>query len=254
MSLLEVKNLTKHFGRLAALDGINLKFAEGELVGLVGPNGSGKTTLFNIISGRYHPTAGEIIYKGEKISGLRPDQIARKGITRAFQANVLFQDATVLENVVRGCFPLRNSNLGQAFFNTKAYRKEEREIIGQTDEWLRFWGLSERRDQLAGSLPHGLQRVLGLAMAAAARPSLVLLDEPMTGMGVGETAPMCDHIKRINGQGATVILVEHNVKSVMSICSRLVVLNFGQKIADGAPQEVIRNKDVITAYLGKGVV
>jgi len=251
--MLEIRGITKHFGNLFALNKIDLNVEEGELLGLVGPNGSGKSTLFNIISGHYHPSAGEVRYRGEKISGLRPDQIARKGIMRVFQANISFGDVTVYENILRGCYLLGDANLGELFFNTRRYQNDERKMKQRVEDVVEFWNLSGWRDNLASSLPHGLQRVLSLAVAMAPYPKLLLLDEPMTGMHPEEVASMSEHIKRINQQGITIILVEHNIKFVLSICPRLVVLNFGQKLADGVPQEVVGDKEVITAYLGERV-
>lgn len=254
MPSLEVKGVTKRFGKLLALNEVNLGVQEGELVGLVGPNGSGKSTLFNVISGRYHVSSGEVIYQGEKISGLRPDQITRKGVMRVFQANISFSDVTVYENIMRGCLLLAEANLGEVFFNTLHYRSEERKMKLRVEELLEFWQLTRWKDSLASSLPHGLQRVLGLAVAMAPRPKLLLLDEPLTGMNAEEAAAMCERIKSLNEQGVTIILVEHNIRSVISICKRLVVLNFGQKLAEGRAEEVLRDKQVISAYLGEEVV
>lgn len=254
MPLLEVKGLAKNFGKLAAVCDLDLNVEEGELIGLVGPNGSGKSTVFNIISGRYHASAGEVVFEGEKISGLRPDQIARRGIMRVFQANILFGDVTVYENIFRGCFLLGHANLSEVFFNTRRYRTDEREMKERVEELLEFWRLAGWKDHLASSLPHGLQRVLDLAIAMAPHPKLLLLDEPMTGMSAEEVSVMCEHIKRTNQQGVTTILVEHNIRSVVGICSRLVVINAGRKLADGVPQEVVRKEEVITAYLGQEAV
>jgi branched-chain amino acid transport system ATP-binding protein len=254
MSLLEVKGVTKRFGNLLALNRIDLNVQEGELVGLVGPNGSGKSTLFNVISGRYHISGGDIIYQGERISGLRPDQIARRGIMRVFQANISFGDVSVYENIMRGCFLSAEANLCEVFFNSRRYRNEESKMKLRVEELLDFWQLARWKDSLASSLPHGLQRVLGIAVAMAPRPKLLLLDEPLTGMSAEESAAMCERIKSLNEQGTTIIMVEHNIKSVMSICHRLVVLNFGQKLAEGRAEEVLRDKQVVSAYLGEEVL
>jgi len=249
MALLELKNVSKFFGSLAALKDINLEINQGELVGLVGPNGSGKTTLFNVISGFYHPSEGEIFYDGKRIAGLRPDQIASRGLIRTFQSNVLFKDATALENVIRGCYLRTKANSWQAFFGTRGYRKEEKEIVQRAEEMLDFFGLSEVRDVLADELPHGHQRSLGLAVAMAANPKLLLIDEPVSGMSEEESTVAVDHIRELANR-ITVILVEHHVKTVVAVCPRVIVLNFGHTLADGKPEEVMSQKNVIEAYLG----
>lgn len=250
MAFLELKKVSKFFGKLAALSDINLEIGQGELIGLVGPNGSGKSTLFNVISGFHRATEGNIIYDGRNITGLRPDQIASRGLVRSFQSNVLFKEATVLENVVRGCYLQTKENAWQVFFNTSAYRHREREILRRSEELLFDWGLSEVRDVLADELPHGYQRCLGLAVAIAAKPKLLLMDEPVSGMSNEEIADVMAPIKELAKQGMTIILVEHHVKTVLDFCQRLVVLDYGHKIADGDPLEVTSQRKVIEAYLG----
>jgi branched-chain amino acid transport system ATP-binding protein len=250
MVLLELKSVSKYFGSLAALNDVSLEINQGELVGLVGPNGSGKTTLFNVVSGFYHPTQGEVIYDGKNITGLRADRIAAMGLIRTFQANILYKEATVLENVIRGAYLESKTSSWQAFFNTTAYRKEEAEISRRAEEMLAFWGLSEVRDVLAEELPHGYQRRLGLTVAQAANPKMLLIDEPVGGMSGDERTAVIEHIKELHKQGVTIVVVEHHVQTVLALSQRVIVLDFGHKIADGSPYEVMHQQNVIEAYLG----
>jgi branched-chain amino acid transport system ATP-binding protein len=250
MALLELKSMKKAFGSLLALDDVNLEVNKGEIVGIVGPNGSGKTTLLHVISGYYHPTEGQVIYKGENISGLRPDRIAAKGIVRTFQQNMVFWDTVTLENVFRGCYLSDKTNLWQSFWGTKPYVKEEMAKLAKAQEIVETFGLADYSLSLAQGLPHGKQRTLGMAMALAADPELLLIDEPLAGMDASEVEIVANSIRKIVEKGVTIMLIEHNIKSVMSLCSRLIVLDFGHKIADGRPQEVMKRKEVIEAYLG----
>ena len=250
MALLELKNVKKAFGNVMALEGIDLEVNKGEIVGIVGPNGSGKTTLLHVISGYYHPTEGQVIYKGQNISGLRPDKIAAKGIVRTFQQNIVYWDTVTLENVFRACYLSDKTNLWQSFWGTKPYVQEEMAKLAKAQEIVNTFGLSDYSFSLAVGLPHGKQRTLGMAMALAADPEILLIDEPLAGMDAGEVEIVLNSIRKIVGKGVTIMLIEHNIKSVMSICSRLIVLDFGHKIADGKPVEVMKRKDVIEAYLG----
>jgi branched-chain amino acid transport system ATP-binding protein len=247
---LQIKDVTQVFGKLAALTDVSLEINQGELVGLVGPNGSGKSTLFNVLSGFYHPWKGEIFYEGKRITELSPDKIASMGLVRTFQSNILYREATVLENLIRGAYLQAKTTLWQAFFCTKGYIKEEEELSQGAERLLDFWGLSEVRDSLAGKLPHGLQRRLGLAIAFSAVPKLLLLDEPVAGMNKEEIIFVMNRIKDLAEHGITVVLVEHHVKTVVDFCRRLIVLNYGRKIADGKPKDVTLQKNVIEAYLG----
>jgi branched-chain amino acid transport system ATP-binding protein len=250
MALLELKNVSKYFGSLAALNDVSLKINRGELVGLVGPNGSGKTTLFNVVSGFYSPTQGEIVYDGKNITGLRADKIAAMGLIRTFQANILYKEATVLDNVIRGAYLQSKTSSWQAFFSTGDYRKEEAEIRRRAEEMLAFWGLSEFRDISAEELPHGYQRRLGLTVAQAANPKLLLIDEPVGGMSGDERTAVIEHISELHKQGITIVVVEHHVQTVLALSQRVVVLDFGHKIADGDPHGVMHQKNVVEAYLG----
>jgi len=250
MPLLELKNVTKLFGKLAALEDIDLGVEEGEVLGIVGPNGSGKTTMINIISGYYRPTRGEIFFNGKKISGLRPDQIATRGIVRTFQSNVLFEGTTVLESMLIGSFLQYKTNDGQSFFETKAWKDDHERVVGRVIELLKTFDIFNDIFLPAAGLSHGYQRMLGIAMALIADPKVLLLDEPTTGMNHQEAMFVVENIKKINEQGVTVLVIEHNMKVILNIATRVVVFNFGNKIADGKPQEVMNKQEVIEAYLG----
>ena len=250
MPLLQIRKTSKFFGKVAALFNVSFEINEGEALGIVGPNGSGKTTLINTVSGFYRPTAGEILFQGERISGLRPDQIASLGIMRTFQSNMLYGDATTMENMVRSAFlSVKTGSWGQ-FFNVGSHRSDEKAVWSRSHELLEQFGLAGFKDVRAGELPHGSQRVLGVAMAVASSPKLVLLDEPMTGMNDEEVTTMLAHIESLREQGITVVMVEHNMKAMLKASKRLVVLDFGNVIADDKTDVVVNMKEVIECYLG----
>jgi len=249
--ILEISGLTKNFGGLAAVSGMNITVNDGEVLGLIGPNGAGKSTLFNLITGVIQPTKGTVVFKGKDITGKRPHVIAELGIGRTFQLNPLFPNFTVLQNVISS-FQIRpRSNLFDTFFNTPVYRKNEAYILEQSLEILQLVGLYKVRNELAKNQPHGYQKMLGVARALAIKPELLLLDEPIAGMNPDEIDNTIEAIKRTSQLGVTIILVEHDMK-ILEICNRVVVINFGQKIVEGTPQEIKENPEVIKAYLGSG--
>jgi branched-chain amino acid transport system ATP-binding protein len=251
MPLLEARDLSKRFGGLAAVSNLNLTVDAGEIVGLIGPNGAGKTTCFNLLSGFLPPTSGAIVFGGEDITGRRPPEIVARGLVRTFQHTTLFQDSSVLENVLLGLHLHSRMGLRQLLLSPRVFPADE---VTLALEVLEFTGLAADADRLARNLPHGHQRVLGIAMALAARPRLLLLDEPVTGMNLEESARVMRLVKTIRDRGTTILLVEHNMKAVMGTCDRIVVLNFGRKLAEGTPAAVSTNADVIEAYLGAGVL
>jgi branched-chain amino acid transport system ATP-binding protein len=250
MPILETRGLSKQYGGLAAVSDVDLHVDEGEIVGLIGPNGAGKTTCFNLLSGFVRPTRGTVTFAGDDITGLRPHHVAARGLVRTFQLTTLFHDMTVLESVLLGLHLHVRTRVSRLFFQRHTYSPPE---IAQAREVVDFAGLTPVAEQFARNLPHGHQRVLGIAMALATRPRLLLLDEPVAGMSQAESARVMRLVRTIRDRGTTVLLVEHNMKAVMGTCERIVVLNFGQKLTEGTPAEVGNNPAVIEAYLGARV-
>jgi branched-chain amino acid transport system ATP-binding protein len=247
--LLEIAGLTKYFGGLAAVSNLDMYVDEGETVGIIGPNGAGKTTVFNLITGVFRPTRGKMIFNGIDITGKKSHIIAGLGIGRTFQLNPLFADFTVLENV-SASFHLRpKSGWLDTYFNTATYRRNEAFILEQSHEILKLVGLEKVKDELAKNLPHGYQKMLGIARALATKPKLLLLDEPIAGMNADEIDFTLANIKRTRQQGVTFLIVEHNMQ-ILDLYDRVVVMNFGQKLCEGLPGEVRKNEEVIQAYFG----
>lgn len=250
MTLLETRDLTKRFGGLLAVDNLNLRVDKGEILGLIGPNGSGKTTIYNMITGVLPCTRGKVIWKGEDITGLKPHAIAKRGLVRTWQANELFKEMSVFENMLVGHYLHQKVSLIGVFFSSSLSKHDENESKQRAIDALKQWALIDFKDELAKNLPHGHQRALGVLMALSTDPELLLLDEPVTGMNMQEIKTMTNMIKAIRDSGITVVVVEHNVRAVMSLCDRIIVVNEGRKIAEGSPQEIQNNSAVIDVYLG----
>lgn len=249
--LLETKRLTKRFGGVIAIDELDFHIEKGEILGLIGPNGSGKTTFFNVVTGFLKPNGGQIIFDGRDITGRQPHEIARRGIVRTFQLNLLFNSFSVVDNVCLAFHLHRTKGPLSAFLNTRASRREEQALLNKAMQILEFVGMLDRKEQLAAELSYGWQKTLTLAIGVAADPALLLLDEPLTGISPSRVDAIAALIKMANKRGVTVCMIEHNVRLIMDLCNRIVALNFGEKIADGPPEEVAHNEDVVEAYLGK---
>ncbi|MCL4442100.1 MAG: ABC transporter ATP-binding protein [Firmicutes bacterium] len=251
MKFLEINDLTKSFGGVQAVNDVSFSVDKGEIVAVIGPNGAGKTTLFNLMTGIYQPTQGSVVFKDTDVTRLTAYQVAQLGIARTFQNLQIFNNMTVLENVMVGRHTKSKTGFLGAVFPLGPVQREEREIVEKSLDNLAMVGLADKALEAANSLPYGQQKMLEIARAVALEPELLLLDEPAAGLNSTETRELVEIIYGLRDRGVTILLVEHDMETVMEITDRLVVLDFGNKLAEGTPYEIQNNQEVIAAYLGE---
>ncbi len=248
-NILTVKNISRRFGGFYAVKGLDFNISRGRITGLVGPNGAGKTTTFNLLSGFLQPSEGEIRFKGQSITGFSPDRIARLGLVRTFQLNKLFASLTVEENIKNGCHTYEKGGIQR--FLLRSSRAEQQELEERVASIVDMTGLEEMKDQKAGDLSYGDQKLLSIGVALGTEPSLLMLDEPFAGMNQTETGRCVALVRKILDTGVTIFLVDHNMRAIMGICEQVLVINFGEKVAEGKPEEIQADPKVISCYLGR---
>lgn len=253
MTILESRNVSKHFSGLKAVDQVDMQVNQGEIFGIIGPNGAGKTTFFNLCSGTYPVTSGEIWLEGKNITGKHPEEIAHLGLARTFQNIKLFTQMTVAENIAIGFHIRTKTNIFDAITHNRRFREDEAYIAKKTDEILERLGLSECKNYKAANLSYGMQRKVEIARTMALEPKILLLDEPAAGMNPMETQELSEFVRKLNDDGYTIVVIEHDMKFIMNLCDRILVLNYGRKICEGVPEEIKRNREVQEAYFGKGL-
>ncbi|MEN3186740.1 MAG: ABC transporter ATP-binding protein [Atribacterota bacterium] len=249
--ILETRDLCRHFGGLRALENVSMQIWEREICGIIGPNGAGKTTLFNVITGFLRATRGDVFFQKRSITNLPPERIARLGVIRTFQNIRIFKHMTVLDNVKVGFHTQTSTRLWDALAHTAVFRRDEDKVTEESFRILKEVGLAREANNLAMNLPYGMQRKLEIARALAANPLVFLLDEPAAGMNPKETEDLVSFIRQLNGWGLTIVVIEHDMKLIMNVCHRIIVLNHGKKICEGTPKEVQKDQQVVEAYLGR---
>jgi branched-chain amino acid transport system ATP-binding protein len=253
-SLLDVSGLGRTFGGLKAVRDLSFSVQSDQILGLIGPNGAGKTTIVNLLSGVIKPSAGKVALSGEDVTGLAPHELARKGLVRTFQSTTVYGSRTVRENALRGAYFKRYAGFVPSLLGTGRARAMRADADRLTDQLLGWFGLDKVADSIAGSLPYGFQKTLGIVIALAAEPRLILLDEPVAGLSAEETDHVRDAILQVRKRGISVLVVDHNMRFISGLCDRIIVVAAGQELAQGKPQDVLRQPAVIEAYLGKSSV